>query len=250
MAHVAEIAPDLYRISIFYPEVNLQFNHFLVLDDEPLLFHTGLRRMFPEVHAGVSKVIDPRKLRWISWSHFESDECGALNQWYDVAPHAQAACGMLGALVTVNDFSNRAVRAMTPEDRITTGKHCYRYIHTPHLPHGWDAGVMFDENSRTLLCSDLFHHDGQVEPVTSSDILGRVRASLAGGVGGPFADYVPYREKTGTMLHSLADLKPELLAVMHGSSYSGNGEQALKDLAVVMKEVLGPEKANSAAGER
>jgi flavorubredoxin len=247
MPDVVEIAPDLYRISVFYPEVNLQFNHFLALDDEPLLFHTGLRRMFNEVLAGVSEVIDPRKLRWISWSHFESDECGALNIWYDVAPRAQAACGMLGALVTVNDFSNRPVRAMTPEDRLATGKRTYRYIHTPHLPHGWDAGVMFEESTKTLLCSDLFHHEGQVEPITTSDILGRVHASLSAGVGGPFADYVPYRDKTATMLHGLAELRPELLATMHGSSYRGNGEKALRDLAVVMKEVLGGESLKDAA---
>lgn len=247
MSNVVEIAPDLYRIPVFFPEINLEFSHFLVVDDEPLLFHTGLRRMFPDVLAGVSTVIDPEKLRWISWSHFESDECGALNMWYDVAPNAQAACGMLGAMVCVNDFSNRPVRAMMAEDRLTTGKHSFRYIHTPHLPHGWDAGVMFEENSKTLLCSDLFHHNGVCEPITSSDILGRVHASLAEGVGGPFADYVPYRPKTQTMLYQLAELKPQTLAIMHGSSYSGNGEQALRDLTVVMKEVLGPEAGKKAS---
>ena len=114
MPHVAEIAPDIYRICVFYPELNLQFNHFLVKDEEPLLFHTGLRRMFPEVREGVAKVLDPAHLRWISWSHFESDECGSLNEWLTIAPHAQPACGMVGALVNVNDFSSREARILAP----------------------------------------------------------------------------------------------------------------------------------------
>src|SRR6266436_3689789 len=120
MAEITEIAPDIYRISVFWPEIDLQLNHFVVRDDEPLLFHTGLRRMFPEVREGMAKLLDPAKLRWISWSHFESDECGALNDWLAIAPHAQPACCMVGALVNVNDFSSREARILAPQDLLAT----------------------------------------------------------------------------------------------------------------------------------
>ena len=213
MPHVTEIAPDIYRICVFYPEINLQFNHFLVKDEEPLLFHTGLRRMFPEVREGVAKVLDPARLRWISWSHFESDECGSLNEWLTIAPHAQPACGMVGALVNVNDFSSREARILTPQDVITTGKYRFRYYNTPQLPHGWDAGDMFEE-------------------------IERVRKSLTTIQASPLANYVPYTHNTGRILEGLASLKPQTLATMHGSSFCGDGQEALLDLATVMKEVL------------
>jgi hypothetical protein len=168
MPQVTEIAPDIYRICVRYPEINLQFCHFLINDEEPLLFHTGLRRMFSEVREGVAKIIDPSRLRWISWSHFESDECGSLNDWLAIAPHAQPACNMVGALVSVNDFCGREARVLSPQDTLAIGKHRLRYYPTPHLPHGWDAGVLFDETESTLLCSDLFTHNGEVEPLTPS----------------------------------------------------------------------------------
>src|SRR5437870_957865 len=213
MPHVAEIAPDIYRICVFYPELNLQFNHFLVKDEEPLLFHTGLRRMFPEVREGVAKVLDPAHLRWISWSHFESDECGSLNEWLTIAPHAQPACGMVGALVNVNDFSSREARILAPQDVLTTGKYRFRYYNTPQLPHGWDAGVMFEE-------------------------IERVRKSLTTIQASPLANYVPYTHNTGRILEGLASLKPKTLATMHGSSFCGDCREALLDLATMMKEVL------------
>jgi flavorubredoxin len=236
---ISEIAPDLYRICVFYPEINMQFNHFLVKDDEPLLFHAGLRRMFPAVREQVASIMEPAKLRWISFSHFESDECGALNDWLAVAPHAQPACNLVGAMVSVNDFSSRPARMLSPADVLTTGKYHFRYYSTPHLPHGWDAGVLFEETQRTLLCSDLFHHNGDVEALTESDILGRVRESLTQIQAGPLADYVPYTPNTRRILEGLATLQPRTLAVQHGSSFRGNGAQALRDLAVVYKDVLG-----------
>lgn len=238
---ISEIAPDLYRICVFYPEINMQFNHFLVKDDEPLLFHAGLRRMFPAVREQVASIIDPAKLRWISFSHFESDECGALNDWLAVAPHAQPACNLVGAMVSVNDFSSRPARMLMPSDVLTTGKYRFRYYSTPHLPHGWDAGVLFEESQRTLLCSDLFHHNGDVEALTESDILGRVRESMTEIQAGPLADYVPYTPNTRRILEGLATLRPRTLAVQHGSSFRGNCAQALRDLAVVYKDVLGQE---------
>ena len=204
MPLVSEIVPDVYRISVFFPEINLQFNHFLVKDEEPLLFHTGLRRMFPEVREGVAKVLDPGKLRWISWSHFESDECGALNEWLAIAPQAQPACGMVGALVSVNDFFQREARILTPQEPLSTGKYRFRYYNTPQLPHGWDAGALFEETQRTLFCSDLFHHDGEVEPLAHSSILDRVLQALTTYQQGPLANYVPYSPNTARILEGLS----------------------------------------------
>ena len=239
MPQVTEIAPDVYRICVYYPEINLQFNHFLVKDEEPLLFHTGLRRMFPQVREGVSKVLDPAKLRWISWSHFESDECGALNEWLSIAPQAQPACNMVGALVSVNDFFQREARILTAQDPLTTGKYRFRYYSTPQLPHGWDAGVLFEETQRTLFCSDLFHQDGELEPLVQSSVLDRCRKTLSDYQAGPLANYVPYTPNTGRILDGLASLNPQTLAIMHGSSFTGNCAEALRDLGAVMKDVLG-----------
>ena len=244
---VSEIAPDLYRISVFFPEINMQFNHFLVKDDEPLLFHAGLRRMFPAVHEQLASIMDPAKLRWISFSHFESDECGALNDWLAIAPHAQPACNLVGALVSVNDFSSRPARTLTPADVLATGKYRFRYYSTPHLPHGWDAGVLFEETERTLLCSDLFHHNGEVEPLTESDILGRVRASLTQIQAGSLANYVPYTPNTQRILQGLATLQPRTLAVQHGSSFRGDCARALGELAVVYKDVMSQESFKMAS---
>jgi len=241
MSHIHEIAPDVYRFSIYVPEINLGFNHFLVNDDEPLLFHTGSRAMFPALREMISKVIHPAKLRWISFSHFETDECGALNQWLQVAPNATPVHGMIGCLVNLNDFSDRPTKMLNADDRLQTGKYKFRFVHTPQLPHGWDAGVLFEETQRTLFCSDLCHQEGDVEPVTSSDIIGRCRQVLSAYQQSPFANYVPYTPQTGRQLEAVAQLDPKTLAIMHGSSFTGNGAQVIRDLAGVFKEVLSPE---------
>jgi len=246
-ATVHEIAPDVFRISVFMPEINLGFNHFLVRDQEPLLYHTGMRRMFPLVQEAVARLIEVKKLRWISFSHFEADECGALNDWLAIAPKAEPVCSTVGALVNLQDFSSRPPRAMTPEENFSTGKYRFRYLPTAQLPHGWDAGVCFEETQRTLFCSDLFHHDGEVEPVTETDVLDRVRATLVQYQAHPvLANYMPYTPHTGQMLEKLAELKPRTLAIMHGSSYRGDGQRAIRELAVVMREVLG-EQVSAAA---
>jgi flavorubredoxin len=238
-----EIAPDVYRISVFVPEINLEFSHFLVRDDEPLLFHAGLRSMFPLLREAISRLIEPSSLRHVGFSHFESDECGALNHWLEVAPAAQPVCGLVGAMVSVNDFSIRPARAVTRDDVVSTGRYRFRFLPTPHVPHGWDAGVLLEESERTLFCSDLFHQWGHREPATDKDILERCKDALLESEAGPFANYVPYTHHTGRVLESLAEWEPKTLAIMHGSSYHGNGGQALRDLAVVMRDVLGP-KAN------
>lgn len=238
MYKISEIAPDVYRISVYVREINLQFNHFIIKDDEPLLYHTGMRRMFPLVFEAVKQVMDPSELRWIGFSHFEVDECGALNEWLQIAPNAQAVCSEVGALVNMQDFAIRPARAMQSNEILNTGKYSYRFIRTPHLPHGWDAGVMFEETNKTLLCSDLFHQNGDLIDITDQDILGAHKKALIEYEQGPLMDYCPYTLNTSRLLYSLADLNPRTLATMHGSSFYGDCAQTLRDLNIVMKEAL------------
>jgi flavorubredoxin len=239
MTAVNEIAPDCYRISTYISEINLQFSQFLINDDEPLLFHTGMRGLFPHVRDAVATVIDPAKIRWISFSHFEADECGSLNEWLQIAPAAQPVCSMVGALVSINDFAQRPAKGMTDGEVLSTGQYRFRFLQTPHVPHCWEAGLMFEDTQRTLLSSDLFHQNGDVEPLTDSDVIDRARNTLIEYQAGPFANYMPYTKHTDPILQRLADLKPRTIAPMHGSAYTGDGERAIRDLAEVMREVLG-----------
>ena len=236
MTTINEIAPDLFRLSIYVPDFDMQFNHFLVRDEESLLFHAGLKSMFPALRDAVAKLIDPAQLRHIAWSHFESDECGGLNDWLQLAPDAQPVCTLVGKLVSVDDFSIRPARGMTSDDVLSTGKYRYRFYRSPHIPHGWDAGVLFEETRKTLFCSDLFHHFGNVEAVTTSDLIEPTRKAMQRLQEGPLAGYMPYTRQTEGVLCSLAGLMPETLAVMHGSSYIGQGDRLLIDLAGVIKE--------------
>ena len=236
---VTEIAPDLYRISTYVPEIDLQFNQFLVKDDEPLLFHTGMKALFPLVRDAVARLIDPSRLRWVGFSHFEADECGSLNEWLQAAPAAQPVCSVVGALVSVNDFAVRPARGMAAGEVLTTGKYRFRFMQTPHVPHCWEAGLLFEEVNGTLLCSDLFHQGGDVEPLTESDVVERARRTLVDYQASPLANYMPYTKHTDGILQGLADLRPRTVAPMHGSAYAGDGERAVRDLAVVMREVLG-----------
>jgi flavorubredoxin len=238
MTSIDEIAPDLFRLSVYVPAFDMQFNHFLLRDEEPLLFHAGFKGMFPALREAVASLIDPTKLRHVAWSHFESDECGALNHWLELAPQAQPVCTLVGKLVSVDDFSIRPARGMTAEDVLNTGKYRFRFYRSPHLPHGWDAGVLFEETRKTLFCSDLFHHFGNVAAVTSSDLIEPSRQAMLQLQQGPLEGYIPYTRQSEGVLRSLAELKPETLAVMHGSSYIGKGGELLTGLAGVIKEVF------------
>jgi len=245
MTTIDEIAPDLYRISVLHPELNMQFNHFLVKDDEPLLFHTGMRRMFPAVQEAVGRLIDPASLRWIGWSHFEVDECGALNEWLALAPKAQPLCGQVGAMVNVHDFANRPPVALAPGDVHSTGRHRFRWVPTPHLPHGWDAGMLFEERDRVLFCSDLFHQFGDVEPVTQADVVGRYEQAIAKMQAHPvLMDYMPFTPQTRRRLEELARLEPKMLAAMHGSAFQGDCAAALRATGDVMEQLLGAQPVN------
>ncbi len=239
MAQVDEIAPDVFRLSVFYPQVGMSFNHFLVRDDEPLLMHAGLRMMFPDLQEAVKSLIDPAKLRWVTGSHFESDEWGALNHWLAAAPDALPVCGFVGAVVNLSDFADKPVKILNDGETLQTGSKEFRVIPTAHVPHGWDSALLYEETGKTLFTSDLLHQGGETPAVTDQDVLEACRETLVQYQAGPFANYVPYRAETGDVLERLAALKPETLAAMHGASYRGDGAQALRGLGGVMREVLG-----------
>jgi flavorubredoxin len=208
MTNITEIAPDVYRISTYNANYKLQFNQFLVKDDQPMLFHTGMKGDFPLIREAVARIVDPATIRWLSFSHFESDECGSLNEWLQAAPQAQP----------------------------------FRLYPTHHLPHSWDAGMLFEESNRTLFCSDLFLHGGDVEPVTESDVIGKARKAMVDFQSTQLLNSIPYTVSTERLMRELGGLKPKTLAIMHGSSFRGDGEKAFLDLASVMKEVLGKDE--------
>lgn len=236
---VTEIATGVYRISTFHPRFKIQFNQFLIQDEQPFLMHTGFRKMFPLTLEAAASVLDPSKIRWIGFSHFESDECGALNEWLRIAPGAEAVCTFVGAMVSVNDFADRPARALADGETLPIGRRRLRFLATPHVPHGWDAGLFFEEADGTLLCSDLFFHPGDPEPLTESDVIGRAKEAILQGLAGPLANDMPYTPYTDATLRRLAALHPKTLALMHGSAFRGDGGQALLDLAAVTREILG-----------
>jgi flavorubredoxin len=240
MATITEIAPDVFRISTFVTAFNLQFNQFLVRDEEPLLFHTGLKALFPAVREAVATLIDPSLIRWIGFSHLEADECGSLREWQTIAPHATALCSLVGKLVSIDDcMAVRPAKGMLDGEVLTTGQFRFLFLSTPHVPHCWEAGMLFEEAQRVLFCSDLFHQNGDVEPMTDSDVIGRCRDALAEGQRGPLANYMPYSNQTDGILHRLAALQPKTLAAMHGAAYTGDGRKAMQELALAFKEILG-----------
>ena len=236
--NITEISPGVFRLSLYSPQANLQFNQFLVRDDEPLLFHTGMRGIFPQVLDAVGKLIDPATLRHISFSHFEADECGALNDWLAIAPNAEAVCSFVGAEVSVNDFAIRPARGLMDGATFSTGKYQFKFLHTPHLPHCWEAGLLFEETNRTLFSSDLFHQLGDVDPLTDKSVIDRVRQTFVEYDSTPLAGYMPYTRQTERNLQKLVELAPTTIAAMHGSSYIGDGSKALREFGEVMKEVL------------
>ena len=226
---VSEIADGIYRLSTFVPDIappaGFTFNQFLVLGDEPLMFHTGLRKMFPLNRDAVSRIIPPDRLRWIAFGHFEADECGAMNEWLAVAPHATAAHGQTGCLVSLNDFADRAPRVLQDGEVVEVGGgKRVRFIDTPHTPHGWDAGLMYEESTGTLLCGDLFTQLGN-QASTEGDIVGPAIAAEDA------FQYSCLNPAMGTTIRALAALSPRVLALMHGPSFAGDGASALRALA-------------------
>jgi flavorubredoxin len=229
-AIVDEIADGIYRLSTYAPQVappaGLTYNVFLILGDEPLLFHTGKRSMFPGVSAAIARLLPPERLRWITFGHYESDECGAMNEFLAAAPHAQVAHGQTACRVTLNDMADRPPRALADGEVIDLGDgRRVRYIDTPHIPHGWEAGVLYEESTGTLLCGDLFTQAGNAPAITSSDIVG---PALAAEDLFRFSSLHP---STGRTIRRLATLSPRMLALMHGPAFNGDCATALRALA-------------------
>jgi flavorubredoxin len=224
---IDEVGEGVFRIHTPVRAIpgGFSFNQYLVLDDEPLLFHTGGKKLFPLVRQAIEHVLPIAKLRFISFSHFEPDECGALNELLAAAPNAQAACGRIGAMVCINDYADRAPRALADGETFTTGKRTYQWIDTPHLPHGWDCGFLFERSSHTLLCGDLFTQPGADNPpYTESDILGPSEA-FRGAM-----DYFSHGKDLRPLLDKLVATSPRTLACMHGSAWRGDGAKLLRAL--------------------
>ena len=238
---VDEIADRIYRISTFIPGVSpdgFTFNQFLVAAEQPLLFHTGPRGMFPLVAEAVAKVLPVESLRWISFGHVESDECGSMNMWLTTAPDSQVAYGALGCDVSLNDMCDRRPRALAEGEVIDLGGKRVRQISTPHVPHGWEAQVLYEETTGTLFCGDLFSHVGGGPALTSDDVVAPALAAERMFHG------TSLTPSTGQTLRTLAALEPRTLAIMHGKSFQGDGRRALCDLAA------GYEAMASDAGRR
>jgi flavorubredoxin len=226
---VDEIADHIYRFSTHVPGIGgpagLGFNQFLIDADEPLLFHTGPRGMFPLVSPALARVIDPRRIRWINFSHVEADECGALENWLAVAPQATPAHGRVGCNIWLNDVIERPARALADNEVLDLGGKRVRHLDTPHVPHCWDAGLLFEETTGTLFCSDLFTQAGDCPALTDKDV---VEPALALEKMLPFSSIPP---NAPAMVRRLAGLSPRLLAIMHGSSFSGDVPGAIEALA-------------------
>lgn len=225
---VDEIADGIFRISTPLDVVpgGFMFNQFLIDDDEPLLFHTGPRKLFPAVSEAVSRVIPIEKLRYVAFSHVEADESGALNAFLAVAPRAEPVCSQVAAMVSMNDLADRPPRALAHGETLTLGRHVVEWYDAPHLPHGWEAGYLGDRTTRTLFSGDLFTQAGSRTPaLTEGDILGPSEAMRAG------MDYYAHARDTRMLIERLARTKPTTLACMHGSSWRGDGEKLLLALA-------------------
>ena len=228
--NVHEIADRIYRINT--PVVieggpgGFSFNQYLIVDDEPLIFHTGPRKMFPLVREAVASVMPVEKLRYIAFSHVEADECGSLNEWLAAAPQSVPLCGAVAAMVSITDLADRAPRALADGEALCLGKSSVRWFDTPHLPHAWECGHLMEERTKTLLCGDLFTQPGADHPaITESDILGSSEAFRHA------MDYFSHTKNARAMLERLASAKPTTLACMHGSAWRGDGASLLHALA-------------------
>jgi flavorubredoxin len=225
---VDEIAQGIYRLSTLVPEIGpdgFTFNQFLVDDDEPLLFHTGHRSMFPSICDAIATILPVSSLRWITFGHVESDECGAMNEFLAAAPTAQVAHGAIGCMVSLNEMADRTPRALADGEVLEIGAHRLRHINTPHVPHGWDARVLYDETSGTLFCGDLFTHLGNGPAVTEGDVIGPAMEAES------LFRSTSLAPDSASVFRKLGALEPSTLALMHGSSYRGKGGDALRDLA-------------------
>jgi flavorubredoxin len=227
--NVHEVADGIYRINTpvaIEGSGGFSFNQYLLVDDEPLLFHTGLRKMFPLVREAVASVLPIDRLRYIAFSHVEADECGSLNEWLAAAPRSVPVCGTVAAMVSINDLADRAPLALADGELLELGSHSVRWLDAPHLPHAWECGFLMEERTRTLLCGDLFTQGGaDLPPITESDILEPSEAFRHS------MDYFSHTTQARAMLERLAGAEPKTLACMHGSAWNGDGAKLLRALA-------------------
>ena len=224
-----EIGPRIFRLSTCVPDLapgGFTFNQFLLDAEEPLLFHTGMRGLFPAVAAAAARAVPLDRLRWISFGHVEADENGSMNQWLAAAPSAQVLHGQVGCMVSLNDLADRAPRALAHGEALDLGGRRVRLYATPHVPHAWECIVLFEETTRTLFCGDLFTHAGDGPAITELDIVGPALEMEQ-----TFPGATALTPATGSTLRALAELQPQTLAVMHGSSFRGDGGAALRALA-------------------
>jgi flavorubredoxin len=227
---VDEVASGIHRISTPIPPAvmpgGFSFNQYLVVDEDPLLFHTGPRRLFPLVREAVGAVMPVERLRWISFSHYEADECGSLNEWLAVAPRAEPLCGRIAAMVSVGDVADRAPRAVADGETVRLGRHEVTWADTPHLPHGWECGYLFERSTGTLLCGDLFTQPGTADgpAVTEGDILSPSEAFRR------TLDYFSATRNVSSLIERLAAFRPSTLACMHGQAWTGDGAALLRAL--------------------
>ena len=225
---IDEIAPSIYRISTFVAEIGptgFTFNQFLIDDEEPLLFHTGHRSMFTSVREAIERVTPVSRLRWITFGHVESDECGSMNEFLAVAPRAEVAHGALGCRVSLNEMADRAPRALADGEVLALGAKRVRHIDTPHVPHGWEARVLYEETTGTLLCGDLFTHLGNGPALSTNDIVEPAARAES------MFHYSSFAPDSAAAIRRLGELAPTTMALMHGSSFNGNCVEALNDLA-------------------
>jgi flavorubredoxin len=229
---IDEVAAGIYRICTPLEVIpgGFTLNSYLVADEEPLLFHTGWRKMFPITVEAVRKVMPVEKLRWIGGSHFEGDEFGALNDFLEAAPEATPFGAEIGVLTSLNDFAARPARGIRDGEEFSIGSRRMKWIYTPHVPHGWDCGILFDLSTKTLLCGDLFTQPGaNMPPVTESEVLS-ASETMRG-----MMDYCAHATSTSAILGRLANLHPAMLACQHGSAYRGDGAALLRELATTIE---------------
>jgi len=237
---IDEIAPDVFRISTLIPDVapgGFSFNQFLVRDEQPFLFHTGMRGLHPLVAGAIDRIVPVETLRWISFGHVEADECGSMNDFLARAPHAEVVHGALACMVSLNDLADRPPVAMGDEP-LDTGSHRLRFIATPHVPHNWESGIWFDETTRTLLCGDLFTNTGDTPALVEDDLVRRAMEAEE------LFHSTAVSSGLRSTLEELATLEPTTLAVMHGASFHGDGATQLRALgAAYAASIAEPEPA-------
>ena len=222
---IIEVADGIFQLTTYVADIDFTFNQYLITAEEPLLFHTGLRHQFPSVREAVAQLIDVGSLRWISFGHVEADECGSMNDWLAAAPLATVAQSGIGTMVSIADLADRTPKPLADQEVLDIGGHRMRWIDTPHVPHGWEAGVLYDETTRTLLCGDLFTQTGQVTSITDEDIVGPAAA------GEDLFRYSSLSPVSGQTVRGLADLEIDSLALMHGPAFVGDCREALLGLA-------------------